>query len=619
MLKKLLLPVFLCLPILLFSQDVDLSSEESHETFLKQLDGAKEISYSDILSQYDRFIKATNGNINAEISKCKFIGTAYYDEYEDYDENYEETEICRESLLEKYPNNAKVLLYNLEYYYGDARQEFILRIFKCIQDFPSNWIKEDLGNFYEIVAKHYSDIDPQKTLDYARKAERNNKELDLSLLVAQTLYDLGDEEEAREEILGSLFYDHEPWVLNQKASLLVKLGETDEATKLYDRVRVKDSSYINTDNIYTLLVQDGKYEQARQYLVDDTIAEWNKTFNLQKLAGHDSKYSDVNTAIQSYRLVQATGSNHDYFGLKRAKLMFQKPFEPLNFRDTLQFFRLWLLILILFVIPFLWIMPIYGAGAIFGLRKQLGTAHFGKWNLKHFWWLSFLYLVIQVAVLLIFYHDEYVNYYFNSDNMGFNFAEDSDDDIAKPLEIIVFTLISFVGIIFFLNKRRFIYTFHSKYPILKMIAMSIAFVVFNGILLRILGNVPITMDGGISLPLLNLRPEILGLLNSKGFFATAFLVAVLVPIYEEIMFRGIMLSAIQSHLGFTIANVIQAALFSLGHFNVSLFIFYFSFGMITGYIARRSNGLLTGIIFHAVNNFLVVVVLYAYANTFAGS
>jgi hypothetical protein len=82
-----------------------------------------------------------------------------------------------------------------------------------------------------------------------------------------------------------------------------------------------------------------------------------------------------------------------------------------------------------------------------------------------------------------------------------------------------------------------------------------------------------------------------------------------VPVYEEVIFRGIVLNASRKHILFVGANVLQALLFALIHNNLSWFLFYFSFGITAGYLRRKSGGLGTGIVFHMTNNAIALLAL----------
>ncbi len=80
------------------------------------------------------------------------------------------------------------------------------------------------------------------------------------------------------------------------------------------------------------------------------------------------------------------------------------------------------------------------------------------------------------------------------------------------------------------------------------------------------------------------------------------IVAVLVPIYEEFIFRGFILGGLTRHISFGWSNFWQALLFALLHFDFVHFIFYFLLGLATGWLVRRTRGLAASMALHAANN-----------------
>ncbi|WP_158628928.1 type II CAAX endopeptidase family protein [Dyella choica] len=85
--------------------------------------------------------------------------------------------------------------------------------------------------------------------------------------------------------------------------------------------------------------------------------------------------------------------------------------------------------------------------------------------------------------------------------------------------------------------------------------------------------------------------------------AFAFLViAVAVPIYEELIFRGCLLGGLTRHISFGWANIWQALLFAVMHNDMPHFLFYFLLGLSGGWLARQTRGLAAPIALHAANN-----------------
>lgn len=89
-------------------------------------------------------------------------------------------------------------------------------------------------------------------------------------------------------------------------------------------------------------------------------------------------------------------------------------------------------------------------------------------------------------------------------------------------------------------------------------------------------------------------------------------IVVVAPIYEEIIFRGILLKGMANKINPTIALVISALFFAVVHFNVPQGINAFFLGLIIGAIYLKSNSIYLGIFTHFVNNFLAITVSSAF-------
>ncbi|RMA64255.1 CPBP family glutamic-type intramembrane protease [Ulvibacter antarcticus] len=610
MLKKTVSLVFILLTFNVFSQNINVDDLNSNEAFVTLLSNSKDLKYDEILASYDAFLKSNLDNIEVQVYRCKFIGSAYYDTYEDYDLNYEKTEACQNTLFDNYPKHPDVILYKLETLWGDEKGVYLDEILDEFYKETTSWNDKQEAELFESAAYQYEENDDNKAISYAEKALLKNDSLDLSVMLARAYIREGKKEEAKTQLLSTLEFDSEAWVLSQKGELLIELDETDTALEIFDRVEKKDSSYVNNESLYKIFLKNGDPEYARSFLLKDTLNEYNKSANLQALLKHDMDHSNGETALAVYRKLQEESYFDDFFGIKRFEIFLKAPFQGWSINEISHIPLLLLLFLVLLVLPYIWVLPVYALGKFFRSKRfTIKTDLPNLWGLKHFWLISFVYLLAQVLLVLVYYYADYMNYFFD---VTYSYLDEisNETDILTANSIIFFTCSTFVLTLLFLNKKRLHYIFNSKISIIRMLVLSWGFVILNGIILRILGSFIDLTDVVYYITSLDIEEEISVLIAQRGFILTAILVAGLVPFYEEIIFRGIILSSTEKHIGFVKANIFQAALFATVHFNLGLFIFYFIFGLITGYTAKRTNGLLTGIIFHAVNNFLVVWALY---------
>lgn len=79
-------------------------------------------------------------------------------------------------------------------------------------------------------------------------------------------------------------------------------------------------------------------------------------------------------------------------------------------------------------------------------------------------------------------------------------------------------------------------------------------------------------------------------------------VVILAPIIEELMLRGILFSRLRHGVSFTMANVIQATVFGLYHWDIIQGIYAFGIGLLLGYVYEKTRTLLAPIIVHVFIN-----------------
>lgn len=87
---------------------------------------------------------------------------------------------------------------------------------------------------------------------------------------------------------------------------------------------------------------------------------------------------------------------------------------------------------------------------------------------------------------------------------------------------------------------------------------------------------------------------------------TFLLLAVLVPIVEELVFRGLLLGGMSRHISFGWANLAQALLFAAFHDDLPRFPFYFVMGLLAGWLVKRTGALSPAIVLHAAVNGVAV-------------
>ncbi len=98
----------------------------------------------------------------------------------------------------------------------------------------------------------------------------------------------------------------------------------------------------------------------------------------------------------------------------------------------------------------------------------------------------------------------------------------------------------------------------------------------------------------------------------QGQDSSAWVIAILrgcllVPIFEEVFFRGLLLSWLNRHMHFVPALIVQAALFAAMHVYPIVFPYTFLFGIATGYVRRATGSTSNTVLMHVLNNVVLLI------------
>ena len=99
--------------------------------------------------------------------------------------------------------------------------------------------------------------------------------------------------------------------------------------------------------------------------------------------------------------------------------------------------------------------------------------------------------------------------------------------------------------------------------------------------------------------------------NTQSFIDIFFIVIV-APIFEEILFRGLIFNECRKYLNINTSIVLQALLFSMFHPNLLQFIYAFLCGIILCLVYVSTNSIIANILVHCIFNLLGGVIISKY-------
>lgn len=599
----------------LFAQDDSARQNLDHAVQFQRLQALDEQAFFEVLKIYDSYLANHSEDVSIQVEKCRFIQRVIYREYDDYDGyvDYNSKQIILDSLnsqLRKtFPGEPETFFYLTEDAWGDDLQALIDTALILSETNSDKWSSQQLGELCQKSAQsYYYSENLSMAFEQMQRAIRNDSVHFSTILNAAILIDSGSDSLAKKALFSMPDTITAPQTLSRKATYLLALKEYDAAMKVYEQLNEIDSSYIQKADIASTLEGLGEYDKARKYFVADTAVNWQKEDRKKRLFLHDLRHQPSDSCVASYNAYRDLGYEVDPMLAYRLQLFLKHPLTPWKFRDLVGLLIALLIFVIAILVPFTWILPIHFLGhrmRWFSLEKLHAT----KWGLKSFWWVSSAYLV--ATLIGLYAMPESLNIFSETD--GFELISEAESAFSNVLFFCVFAVLGFAT----LRKTGLEPLLPSKWTLVRTLSIVIGtFLVFkiaSGMYIRIgsdVFDIDPTQLLTITQPIFSIGTEIQGLITNYGFLTTLFLVAFLVPLYEEVIFRGVILDACTRYFNVRTAMVIQAALFGLVHENLFLFPVYFVMGLIGGRLTTQSGSLFASIIFHILNNLLAVFVLH---------
>ncbi|AYB33444.1 CPBP family intramembrane metalloprotease [Chryseolinea soli] len=587
-----------------------------HTQHLERLGNAKDSLYQNILDQYKDFIWRYPKDPHARVERCRFIQTAYYDDYEEYNPNAEAAEACARELLNVFVKEPEVLLYPSEFLYGDTAIAYLKTLTREIDSNPALW-KNDSWKVYNQLAEQYDNTDGHRdALFYAARAMASNDTLDLSLLQARAYKGIKQIDSAVAVLANHLDSTDMGWILNQKGRMLLDLGAPARAIEAFRLAARDTSTHQDLAALAQAMIDNGLHDEARAYLLQDYKQnQWKTTERAQKLLEYDLSHGSADSAAFSYKRFVADQFMNDPLGVYRLELFIRSPGAGWSLADAGRILLLFGTIALVFIIPYVWVLPIHYIGAIRRARGKLAPETSFHWGLRHFWVACSMLLLCDLLSILLFDYSGFLS----------NFSEEIVSQHTSPINkasadmMLFFSTISFIYTVALIDPediRMFFSRVRYNLGLIRRqvgLGIALAFLLRIGLVFyqTILGAFSISLNEEASTVMASVVDNIVSINRFYNPVLGFMFVVLLVPFYEEVLFRGIFLSSCQRNIPFIWANIAQSLTFAILHQKLMLIPFYFAFGMVAGHFARKTQSLTAGVALHVTNNLLAfLAILY---------
>lgn len=225
---------------------------------------------------------------------------------------------------------------------------------------------------------------------------------------------------------------------------------------------------------------------------------------------------------------------------------------------------------------------------------------------------SILFVVISILIQVMVTFFAGIYFTFRTRNLDVNITNQGDLILFMEKNSLIITLIGWiVTLIFF-----FIIIALSKQNLFRISKLNKPISLLNVAICVICGiGMNITINSILSVVnIAQIVPEYGKIITSiidHEFYITFICVGLLVPIGEEILYRGIVLGKLRNGFSVFTAVVIQAFFFGLSHMNIVQGVYAFILGAIFGYVVIWTGSLYSSILLHVVINALSVILSHS--------
>ena len=580
--------------------DIELDfSPGSHERFTERVNSAQATDYQAVLAAYEARSKAHPDDVISQVERCRFIESYAYSEDGIIESAGEDLEQCRLNLKSgPHAEVIDVLLYGVESNWGEdtlpAAQSLIPK--------SQTWSKEQRATLFELLTDRTQWNDADLAASYAVRAVDLNPASRVLLTAVEHWVKVGAKDRARRLLVNAPPAVWEKVSRTQAAKVLIDIGDPKAAAVILRGAQQDDDGIEARLTLARIITAEGDITMARElftgaikdqeYVALDTRIEY---FDFERQHGTSA------AASAAYEALRDQGFQADSVARHRLGLLLAHPSAGWHWRDALGLLTLVGVALVICLMPLVVIAPVHYRGLAWQVAGRAPDLPDARWRLRHVWYALGMLLLTGYAVLFVY---------------GIQFMEvmlpwvermivTPASDLSLAAMMLVSTGLALLLTIPLLRGRSIKALLIGTWTIKRSILVGIGM----ALLLKFVAALV-----GLGLKAFGLLGSdtaraMQGIYELYGAAALLMVVAVLTPVLEEWVFRGVMLEAFRGRVSFWFAAVVQSLAFISLHEEWQAMPFLFVFAMVAAWLARRSGGLLAPMVMHGVNNALVALAI----------
>jgi len=555
----------------------------------KRVEASKLAEYRKVLAAYDGALQASPRDASLAVDRCRFIAKYTDDEYGDYvDSAPDEFRACQEALETQWKDAPPAQMFGLEQLWGEAAIERGEELLKGADRWPPEVRRALLAK----VSEAQEDEDPDRAGELAVQAVR----LGEASRVPRAVRYLASRRQYAEagRLLAGAPAATDAWTARQRVEAALELP--DRQASLRELKRYHGGEWkIATAAAARAHLRAGDVRTARKLLAADK----ESGEPLRQL-----RFDAAITAGDTAAAVATVGfSDFDNFAqnLQRfLKLAARTPASLLQGAMPLGLFVMLGMGVLLALVPGLLLLPVHYRGLVRRSRGRPATPLFDGIGLRRAWWAGAVFLAVPMTVAMVV----------DPDMIPSLMGGDIPDGAAAFKMMFWGSLAGLLCLLPALREvgaRRLLGDRGAWRTAAWRVPAAWACIVATGMAIAFWhGHAG---GGGDTLQTKTMDALASGGARSYGALATLLLVAALVPCFEELVFRGLLLGGMTRHIGFGWANALQAAVFAVAHDDPPRLLFYLTMALLCGWLVKRTKALGPAIALHALNNALAFALM----------
>lgn len=554
------------------------------DTGLKQVQERKTAAYREVLAAFDAAMLASPDDPAVAVARCEFVAQFTDDEYGEWVESAPaDLERCSEALQARWPKAPVARMFALDQLWGEEAAELGEKLLADANDWPAPLRRRLLAK----TSVALEDDDPERAGELAVMASRLGEGTRVPLAIEHLV--------AKREFAGAAALLHktpsatEEWAANQRVSAALTLPDRQAALVELNRYNAADFD-VDAAIAAKAYLRAGEIPAARKILQGETgsrLALTEAKFDTALAAG------DMRAAAG---LIDITEADDFATNIQRfAVVAMEAPGMLLSGPMLLAAIAAVALLLVLALMPGLILVPVHYRGLIRQVRGRPATPLFDSIGLRRAWLGAALMMCVPLVVAALLEPRSLATL------LGGETLPEPDALFRITLWGTVAGLLCLVPIAYSMGMRQLVgdrAAFRASWRVL----LAWAGLLVVGVLVGILNGQADTTTTQTKM----VDALASGGRETYGLALTFLLMALLVPIFEELIFRGLILGGMTRYISFGWANTLQAALFAAIHDDLPRFPFYFTLGLLTGWLVKKTRALGPAIALHAANNALAV-------------